>query len=116
MPNFAALGADLAKPSGTEIVSVDRHRGPTFSAAVGFEGANAKAFLKGRSEAFGQFFGAGHHDAQAAEVFRRTRPQVELQERRRGQQKSDAITADERDRKSTRLNSSHRCISYAVFC
>src|SRR5437764_11816995 len=23
---------------------------------------------------------------------------------------------DERDRKSTRLNSSHRCISYAVFC
>src|SRR5437762_7885542 len=27
------------------------------------------------------------------------------------------ITGDyERDRKSTRLNSSHRCISYAVFC
>src|SRR5437879_13684096 len=24
--------------------------------------------------------------------------------------------ADEIDRKSTRLNSSHRCISYAVFC
>src|SRR5437762_4503587 len=24
--------------------------------------------------------------------------------------------ADEGDRKSTRLNSSHRCISYAVFC
>src|SRR5437763_3718692 len=24
--------------------------------------------------------------------------------------------ADELDRKSTRLNSSHRCISYAVFC
>src|SRR5437879_10852215 len=24
--------------------------------------------------------------------------------------------SDERDRKSTRLNSSHRCISYAVFC
>src|SRR5437879_13827666 len=23
---------------------------------------------------------------------------------------------EERDRKSTRLNSSHRCISYAVFC
>src|SRR5437762_4007207 len=30
-----------------------------------------------------------------------------------------AVPADERvieDRKSTRLNSSHRCISYAVFC
>src|SRR5437879_10356119 len=25
-------------------------------------------------------------------------------------------TAEKRDRKSTRLNSSHRCISYAVFC
>src|SRR5437879_8757993 len=27
-----------------------------------------------------------------------------------------AEQADGRDRKSTRLNSSHRCISYAVFC
>src|SRR5437879_6904852 len=27
-----------------------------------------------------------------------------------------AMTALGRDRKSTRLNSSHRCISYAVFC
>src|SRR5437879_7738570 len=26
------------------------------------------------------------------------------------------VHRDERDRKSTRLNSSHRCISYAVFC
>src|SRR5437879_9517533 len=25
-------------------------------------------------------------------------------------------TTDQQDRKSTRLNSSHRCISYAVFC
>src|SRR5437879_7815222 len=26
------------------------------------------------------------------------------------------VVRDQRDRKSTRLNSSHRCISYAVFC
>src|SRR5437764_8460407 len=26
------------------------------------------------------------------------------------------VEPDHRDRKSTRLNSSHRCISYAVFC
>src|SRR5437762_10078314 len=26
------------------------------------------------------------------------------------------LPSDTRDRKSTRLNSSHRCISYAVFC
>src|SRR5437879_7664703 len=29
---------------------------------------------------------------------------------------ADRIAAAARDRKSTRLNSSHRCISYAVFC
>src|SRR5437764_6122447 len=29
---------------------------------------------------------------------------------------SDFEYLDEEDRKSTRLNSSHRCISYAVFC
>src|SRR5437762_11137784 len=28
----------------------------------------------------------------------------------------DTAIGAERDRKSTRLNSSHRCISYAVFC
>src|SRR5437762_68055 len=30
--------------------------------------------------------------------------------------KGDVVTAQTGDRKSTRLNSSHRCISYAVFC
>src|SRR5437763_6944794 len=29
---------------------------------------------------------------------------------------NSAIVSESRDRKSTRLNSSHRCISYAVFC
>src|SRR5437764_9932062 len=29
---------------------------------------------------------------------------------------ADELGSDLRDRKSTRLNSSHRCISYAVFC
>src|SRR5437879_8703095 len=29
---------------------------------------------------------------------------------------SGRFNAGEKDRKSTRLNSSHRCISYAVFC
>src|SRR5437763_14916558 len=34
----------------------------------------------------------------------------------RGQQRSDVLQRAVPDRKSTRLNSSHRCISYAVFC
>src|SRR5260221_3107360 len=34
----------------------------------------------------------------------------------RGQGGEDEVEQDERDRKSTRLNSSHTGISYAVFC
>src|SRR2546430_9943818 len=34
----------------------------------------------------------------------------------RAQHRDEAALADERDRKSTRLNSSHSQISYAVFC
>src|SRR5437879_9117754 len=43
---------------------------------------------------------------------------VEIAGRNRIQRKMilDAIRTDPEDRKSTRLNSSHRCISYAVFC
>src|SRR5436189_5167511 len=36
--------------------------------------------------------------------------------RRAGSCRRPRRRARERDRKSTRLNSSHRCISYAVFC
>src|SRR5207248_9790558 len=36
--------------------------------------------------------------------------------RRRGQLRAHPIAARPADRKSTRLNSSHRTISYAVFC
>src|ERR1017187_1641151 len=35
---------------------------------------------------------------------------------RRTPRNSDCARRRETDRKSTRLNSSHRCISYAVFC
>src|ERR1017187_182360 len=35
---------------------------------------------------------------------------------RNGGDSARAATVARRDRKSTRLNSSHRCISYAVFC
>src|SRR5437763_11294222 len=38
------------------------------------------------------------------------RERIPRQQRRRGQRERQS------DRKSTRLNSSHRCISYAVFC
>src|SRR5207248_9657682 len=54
-----------------------------------------------------------HHLAQ------RPRPQVELAVRERAGPRHEPARraiADLEDRKSTRLNSSHRTISYAVFC
>src|SRR5437763_7190077 len=47
------------------------------------------------------------------ELPRRVRNQRGLLERR---VRAPAVVPHRRDRKSTRLNSSHRCISYAVFC
>src|SRR5437762_4760658 len=43
---------------------------------------------------------------------------IELLDPLSGEKAADAAKADltKIDRKSTRLNSSHRCISYAVFC
>src|SRR5437763_11503746 len=58
---------------------------------------------------------AGHHDDDVGARFGPPRPKLFRQ--------SSAMhgtgpnrRAAELDRKSTRLNSSHRCISYAVFC
>src|SRR5437764_6378927 len=39
-----------------------------------------------------------------------------LLERERRSDEGDVQRKPDQDRKSTRLNSSHRCISYAVFC
>src|SRR5437762_13088991 len=65
------------------------------------------------------------HDAlpishEASGCQRRVRLQRQLRDRRWvggevTRQEADDLR-DQRDRKSTRLNSSHRCISYAVFC
>src|SRR5258707_6741934 len=42
--------------------------------------------------------------------------QYELQDQLRDRHHHDAVAASAEDRKSTRLNSSHANISYAVFC
>src|SRR5437762_10078294 len=57
---------------------------------------------------------AGQCDAQSADVAPNARARGELSgcpTREPGRKRNAAA-----DRKSTRLNSSHRCISYAVFC
>src|SRR5215204_7348224 len=46
----------------------------------------------------------------------RSRPRLPAGERERLQHLHDAVGRRVRDRKSTRLNSSHTVISYAVFC
>ena len=96
MADFPAFGADLLEPGGAEIRRVHRHHRRAFGAAVTFERADAEMFLERRGQPVGQFFRAGHHQAQAAEIRRRAAAQVELQKRRRGQQEGDLVLADER--------------------
>src|SRR5437879_10109553 len=62
------------------------------------------------SDAFNRKFGNDY--AQVATVARPSGKKPEL--RRTGEDGQFANSRE--DRKSTRLNSSHRCISYAVFC
>src|SRR5438445_9760662 len=52
----------------------------------------------------------------AAQVFRRHVPECRVELRVKDGDRVNAGTAMGRDRKSTRLNSSHANISYAVFC
>src|SRR5437764_10108290 len=52
---------------------------------------------------------SAHHQEQS----RRFGSPLDASRFRHGRGRRDAVG---RDRKSTRLNSSHRCISYAVFC
>src|SRR5438309_7844085 len=53
----------------------------------------------------------------AAQLLRRRADTVDAGQRRRlGRHAPPGGVADDRDRKSTRLNSSHSSISYAVFC
>src|SRR5437879_10522516 len=51
-------------------------------------------------------------------AFRRValRDRCPEEQRGGGDQRHEDLEQEEADRKSTRLNSSHRCISYAVFC
>ena len=52
--------------------------------------------LERRREPVGQFFRGGHHEAQAAEIRRRTAAQIDLQERRRRQQERHRVIFHER--------------------
>ena len=89
MADFPAFDADLPETGGAKIGRVDRHRRRAFGAAVTFQRPDAEMFLERRREPVGQFFRGGHHQPQAAEILRRAAAQIELQERRRGQQEGD---------------------------
>src|SRR5207244_10661598 len=54
--------------------------------------------------------------ADELEGLRRPHPHADVEERDHQRRGDDAFAADREDRKSTRLNSSHQIISYAVFC
>src|SRR5256885_11354078 len=71
-----------------------------------------------RSQQVRQGFGVPLAQVQVARIGRdRERLFVEAEERQvHGSMLLDGAAATKRDRKSTRLNSSHLVISYAVFC
>src|SRR5437879_10720842 len=78
---------------------------------VGFLGVDLGDLVKG-GESFVEFAFGGEEDAGDVEEVRL----IGLE----GESAADGLAGigglAHRDRKSTRLNSSHRCISYAVFC
>src|SRR5437762_6873661 len=87
----------------------------------------ADSELGGKNGGSGVFIsGAELHDGQPCSRPTGQRPHAASDARRNGALKGPAGIEDSeyrsarkavlQDRKSTRLNSSHRCISYAVFC
>src|SRR3712207_8660430 len=75
-------------------------------------------FRSERRDAFGEV--AAHDDAVRPDVAHHVRDEVRgergRRRRARDQRVDDVVLEDLLDRKSTRLNSSHANISYAVFC
>src|SRR5699024_12193561 len=59
--------------------------------------------------------GADHHSVLFAVLLSR-RPRFQAKKTQREARQSEKIISHQPDRKSTRLNSSHVSISYAVFC
>src|SRR5437867_2862562 len=57
-----------------------------------------------------------HRRADGAGERQRRRDEQKLVDTRRGAVLAELVEGEDLDRKSTRLNSSHRTISYAVFC
>src|SRR2546426_4014406 len=77
---------------------------PLFRSRAGERGAQVPRVVRDASPAAG----LDHHGSHGARMIR-----DEPSERRR---RAHAASLADRDRKSTRLNSSHLVISYAVFC
>ena len=84
MADLAALAPDLSKTRGAEIVRVYGNHGGAFRGAIPFQRPDPKLVVKSSREPLGQFFRAGHEQAQTAEIFRRTTTRVQLQEGRCG--------------------------------
>ena len=65
------------------------------AAALALQSPESPAVLRERRrEPVGEFLRAGHHELQAAEIFGIAEPRVELEERRRGEQKRTSVLPD----------------------
>src|SRR5881296_788869 len=96
MTDAAALRPNLPERCRAKIDRVYGDRRRTFSAAIPFVRTDAKMILEGLRNAVGQFFGAGHNEAQASEILGGAAAGVGIQERRRGEQHGDRVFVDKR--------------------
>src|SRR5438445_3652594 len=91
MANAAALRSHLAERRGAKIDGVHRNCRRAFRAAVAFVGPDAEMIFEGLGNAIRQFLSAGHHEAEAAELFGSAAARVRIQEGRSGKQHGDGI-------------------------
>src|SRR2546429_4280878 len=89
MTDAAALRPNLPERCRAKIDRVYGDRRRTFSAAIPFVRTDAKMILEGLRNAVGQFFGAGHNEAQASEILGGAAAGVGIYESPRGGEDGD---------------------------
>src|SRR5437867_12006837 len=91
MTDAAALRPNLPERCRAKIDRVYGDRRRTFSAAIPFVRSDADMILEGLRNAVGQFFGAGHNEAQASEILGGAAAGVGSQERWRRAQDGERV-------------------------
>ncbi len=79
MANPAPFLSHLVEAGCSEVTHIHCHDWRALRAAIALHGTNAKAFLKGRTQAVTEFLCTHHDITQAAKIFRVAAPHIPLQ-------------------------------------